>query len=302
VSWAAPASGGAPSAYVVSYRVTGSTDWATMSASDTSAVIAGLPAGTPYDIKVAAVNLAGTGPVSSVINATTGAALAYAPNVPTGVTVGAVTSSSAAISWAAPAADGTHGAATSYTVQWRQTGTSAWTQQSGVSATGYSITGLIAGTEHDIQVQAVNGAGASAFTATVTATTAPPAGNYALGSGFQPFASGTSYAASATALTNVSDLTTSDDGSHTAPANIYFGWSASSTDAPASTAGMTAADGQFVNGGHNYWYAWAVPAPATPGTYYFWALATDAGGNIVASCVQRDQPIAGGNIVAFTIT
>ncbi len=302
LSWTGPGSGGAPASYAVSYRVTGAGTWSSVSASGTSATVTGLSASTQYDFEVAAVNSAGTGAASPIVNATTGAATAFPPNLPTAVTVGSVTSSTVPITWTAPATDGSHGAATSYTVQWRQTGTSTWTQQSGVSTASYTIAGLIAATEYDLQVQAVNGAGSSAFTATVNATTGTASGNYAMGSGYQPLGNATSYAHSTDVTANVSDMTTAAGGSHTAPANVYFGWSTSATQAPTSTADMSAAQGQFANGGSNYWYSFNVPAPATPGSYYFWSVETDAGGNIVASVVQGDQVISGGNPVAFTIT
>ena len=130
-----------------------------------------------------------------------------------------------------------------------------------------------------------------------------PATNYKLGSGYQPYASGTSFAHSSTVNSvNVSDMTTAADGSHTPPANVYFGWGTSSSVAPTSTAGMTVAGGQFLNSTHNYWYAFAFPTPSVPGTYYVWAVAVTAAGKIVASVVQANQVINGGTPVAFTIT
>ncbi len=126
--------------------------------------------------------------------------------------------------------------------------------------------------------------------------------NYAMGSGYQPYAGGTTYAhASTVSSANVCDKSAAVDGSHTVPANVYFGWSTSSTGAPSSLAGLTVATGQFTNGGHNYWYAYNVPTPATAGTYYFWAVETNAGGTIVASAVQATT-VNGSTPVAFTIT
>ena len=70
----------------------------------------------------------------------------------------------------------------------------------------------------------------------------------------------------------------------------------------ASDDATTLAQGQFTNSSHNYWYAYGVPTPASAGTYYFWAVETNAGGVIVASAVQGTQPISGGTTVVFTIT
>jgi hypothetical protein len=40
---------------------------------------------------------------------------------------------------------------------------------------------------------------------------------------------------------------------------------------------------QFSNNGHNYWATYMI-APGTPGNYYLWAIAKDAGANVVATC------------------
>lgn len=305
LSWAAPASGGMPSTYTVQWRVT-SVGGAWTGSSNTSSIgftASGLTASTEYDFEVIAVNAGGSGPASSVVSGSTGVVASYAPNVPTSVVVGATTSSTAPVSWTAPMQDGTHGAATSYTVQWRIAGTSSWTQQSGISGTNYTISGLSAATEYDVQIQAVNGSGDSAFTGTASATTqAVSAGNYAMGSGFLPYSGGTSYPHSSSTQANVSDLSTSQDGGYTVPAEVYFGWNTSPTVPPSSLAGLTQAAGNYINSGNQYWYSFAVPTPSSPGTYYFWSVETDGSGNIVASVPQHDSVLTGGNVVAFTIT
>ncbi len=302
LSWTAPSSGGAATSYTINYRVTGTSPWLSASTSATSYTVTGLNASTGYDFEVFSVNAAGSATPSAIVTASTSPASPNAPNTPTGVAIGAVTSSSIAVSWTAPAIDVTHGAASTYTVQWRTTGSTAWTQQIGVSGASFTLNDLSAATQFDIQVQAVNSAGGSAFTATTNATTGPASGNYLMGSGFQPLGSGTSLAHSTTVTANASDMSASADGSYTVPANVYFGWTTSATTGPASTAGLTAAEGQITNGGHNYWYHFAVPTPSTPGTYYFWSVEINPGGTIVASVVQGSQVIAGGTPVAFTIT
>lgn len=148
----------------------------------------------------------------------------------------------------------------------------------------------------------MNAGGNSGWSAAITAATAS-AGNYALSSGFQPLGGGTTIAHSSNVQGNVCDMSAPVDGSHTVPTAVYFGWSVSSTVAPTSTAGMHQAEGQFSNGGHNLWYAYTVPTPTTPGTYYLWSVATDPGGNIAASSVQGASVFSNaGPPSAFTVT
>lgn len=63
VSWSAPISGGPVSAYIVQYRVSGTTNWNTASASvlTLSFTISGLLASTSYDIQVSATGTGGLG-------------------------------------------------------------------------------------------------------------------------------------------------------------------------------------------------------------------------------------------------
>lgn len=87
-----------------------------------------------------------------------------------------------AVTWSAPT---TGGAATGYTVLYRQTGTTAWTLAAqAVAAPSATITGLTAGTSYDVAVLATNSAGpgplsgtvtAAPYAATVTMNLAPPA-------------------------------------------------------------------------------------------------------------------------------
>jgi Fibronectin type III domain len=73
LTWTAPTSGSGIIGYTIQYRVTGTTSWSGFATgiTATSASVSGLAAGTAYDFQVYAVNAGGSGPPSSVANATT---------------------------------------------------------------------------------------------------------------------------------------------------------------------------------------------------------------------------------------
>ena len=76
LTWAAPATGGAPASYTVQYRVSGATSWspASNTVSGLSFTLTGLAASTSYDFQVFGVNAAGAGTASTAVTATTLAA------------------------------------------------------------------------------------------------------------------------------------------------------------------------------------------------------------------------------------
>ena len=106
------------------------------------------------------------------------------PGVPTGLAAMAQGPAQINLSWSAPS-DGGGAPITAYHLRHIETGAADksdanWTVKEDVWTTGsgplqYSLTGLNGGTEYDVQVRAVNAAGESEWSATVTGTTAPPA-------------------------------------------------------------------------------------------------------------------------------
>lgn len=92
-----------------------------------------------------------------------------APGVPTGLAVAApATNTTLRATWAAPT-DG--GAVRDYSLRHSPGGENNWTQIDDITGTAYTITGLSANTEYDVQVRANNVVGSSAWTATATRRT-----------------------------------------------------------------------------------------------------------------------------------
>lgn len=95
---------------------------------------------------------------------------AVIPGQVTSLTMGTPAASTVPATWAAPTIGTTP---FTYTTQYRAVGAGAWTTAAtGVSATSYTYTGLIASTNYEFQVLATNGAGSGTPSATATATTA----------------------------------------------------------------------------------------------------------------------------------
>jgi hypothetical protein len=259
VSWQAPQSGSTASSYIVQYRQSGTSSWSSAPAvvGATTYVISSLQAATSYDIIVQGANAAGTGSSSAILTVTTSAAMtptAVPPQV-TGLAATPTSTSAVALSWSAQT--GTN-AATSFTVQYKVTGSGSWSSNTGVSSNSKTISGLQSGTSYDFSVFGVNALGNGAASSVVTATTQSasssvtsitwnmlPSGPYVHGSG----AIGVN--------------------AHISPgaSPVQFGFSLSATTQPTS---WTAAN--LVN--TDLWGAY-VPTPATAGSWYVWAEGLD---------------------------
>jgi hypothetical protein len=98
-----------------------------------------------------------------------GGTILGAPGQVSGLTNTATTSATITISWQAPQSGGS---ASAYAVQFRQTGTSTWSNApSVIGATTCVLNALQAATSYDIVVQAVNAAGTGLSSAILTVTT-----------------------------------------------------------------------------------------------------------------------------------
>jgi len=272
LTWTAPGTGGAVATYTVQYRLSGGATWTTASSSVTgvSYTVTGLNSSTAYDFQVIAVNAAGSGTPSSSITASTAIA---APGQVSGLAVGTATSTSVPLSWTAPA---TGGAVATYTVQYRISGGSTWTTaSSSVTGVTYTVTGLAGATAYEFQVFAVNAGGAGTPSSTVAASTLA-APSYLLTNGTMPAAGTTATAGVSNIGVNCNDNSSVSDGSRTVPASVKFGFSTSNTVEPATFL----AGSQTSANAHNYWARY-IATPTTPGTYYTWCRAYDAGNNQV---------------------
>jgi fibronectin type 3 domain-containing protein len=124
-----------------------------------------LAAGTTYYYVVAGVNDGGTGANSAEASATT---VVGAPDVPTGLTATASSTSQVNLGWTASTG------AASYIVKRSATSGAETTLASGIVATSYADTSLSAGTTYYYVVAAVNTGGTSANSSEASVTTPSP--------------------------------------------------------------------------------------------------------------------------------
>ncbi len=177
LSWTAPE--GEPTGYAVEWSGDGETGWAAVdpehSGTATEYAHTGLTANTAYYYRVLALADAVPGEWSDVASATTDSTTRQRgepPAAPGNVSAGASGQSRIEVSWSAP-----KGEVTGYEVEWSADGSGSWTAadpaHSG-TATGYSDTGLDAGTTRHYRVRAVNGAGSGEWSGPASATTERP--------------------------------------------------------------------------------------------------------------------------------
>jgi fibronectin type 3 domain-containing protein len=252
--------------------------------------VSGLTNGTTYYFKVAAVNVAGTSPLSSEASATP---VLSVPSAPTGLTATAG-SSQISLSWTASTG------AASYNVYEGtssngETGTAIAT---GLTATTYTVIGLANGTTYYFKVVAVNTSGTSGFSNEASATpilangallayepfgetgTTPFALNGASGGGDQGWASGWVEQAGSTAVP---------------------GYNIVSTSALSYTGLFTTAD--HASGGYGYQSAGRALNVATSGpfaSYLSGGLIDAAGQSIWISFVVRQDASGATPVVGLT--
>ena len=154
VTWTAPGNGGlAISSYTLQYRISGSGSFTTITGiGTTNTIVTGLANSTTYDIRVAAVNIAGTGAYSNIVIGLT----FTTPNSPTNLT-GTAGNAQVSLTWTAPTNNGGT-PITGYLVEYNSTDPSGpWTPvNTGSTATTYTLMGLTNGTLYYVRVSGVN--------------------------------------------------------------------------------------------------------------------------------------------------
>jgi hypothetical protein len=267
ISWLAPSSGGPVSSYALQYRQTGTTSWTSITpiVGATSYQIAGLAAGTNYEMVVSASNAGGSGAFSAILTAATAnVGSPAAPLQVLGLSATSTSSTAVSLSWANQSGVN---AASSYTIQYRKTGSSAWTAVvSNVLTANSAISGLVAATSYDFAVAGVNATGTGPISSIATVITL--AQSQSVSSITWNFVPSGTYTHSSGSI---------GINAHVTPASspVQFGFSPSASTPPSS---WTAAI--LVN--TDLWGAY-VPTPATPGTWYPWVEGLDGSAQTVST-------------------
>ena len=175
LTWTLPnANGSSLSSQTIEVSANGTSGWSpltpALSGTATSASVTGLTNATQYYFRHSSTNGIGPSATSNVANATTVAP----PAAVTTLAAGTPTYNSVPLTWSAPANNGSP--ITDYVVQYKASTSSTWlTFADGTSsATGVTVTGLLATTSYDFRVAAVNGAGAGPASNVATTSTIAP--------------------------------------------------------------------------------------------------------------------------------
>jgi hypothetical protein len=279
VSWSAPAidsSHSAASGFNLRSSPSGAGTWTVVSGVSSPYDLLGLAAGAAIDVQLQASNAAGSSAWSATSTQTTATSGPNAPNAPAISSVAAPpdgTNSKLAVTWTAPAVDGTHAAATGYNLRSSPSGAGTWTTVSGVTSP-YTLTGLAGATAIDVEVQATNAAASpSAWSSITTGTTWGCTVTW----GSWQAAAAQTHNAPVAPNTGVNIFAVA---APTAVSAAVFAWSAGNTTVPTTGLIATTTDGQT-----NGWGQW-FNAPATTGTFYLWALPQGAGSTVIGALVS----------------
>jgi hypothetical protein len=277
-TWTAPSvdtTHSAATGFNLQFSLSGANTWTVVSNVASPYTLAGLAAGTAFDVQVESLNAAGASgwSASSTLSTVLAASVPNAPSISSVAPPPDGTNSALTVTWTPPTVDGSHPAAASYNVRYSPSGAGAWTTLSGVTSP-CKISGLSGTAAIDVEVQAKNASGnAGAWSPATTGTTwgatvvvgnLPFSATQVHGTGVAP-GGGTNLIATP---------------APTAVTGAVFAWSANSSTVPTTGLIATSADGQT-----NGWGAY-FNAPATAGTYYLWMLAQGAGNVTIGALVS----------------
>jgi len=144
------------------YSINGGSTWVSASGTSDPIIISGLINGTRYQVALRAINVVGSGDVSNIIASTP----RKTPGAPT---ISSVTAGANQASVAFTLADDGGSAITSYEYRVRSSSWTTW-ESGGTSTSPLVIGNLANGTTYDVQIRAVNAAGAGLSTATASVT------------------------------------------------------------------------------------------------------------------------------------
>ncbi len=188
VTWSAPDqnnSGGSLS-YIVAYRTSDpdgegaepAGDWKELSTTETTLEITDLLSNMSYDVRVAAENSAGQGEYTEIDTATT-VAETSTPGTPLDVVIASLSPTEVRVTWTKPTETGGL-ALRSYTIEYVPTNAPADSDPMTLTRRAETkeviLTNLMAGTEYQVRIAAVNALGAGEFesgTVTTESATAP---------------------------------------------------------------------------------------------------------------------------------
>jgi hypothetical protein len=161
--------------FIVGRSLDGQTGWTLVkstSANEVSYTDTNLTPDTTHYYEVKAKNAAGESAYSSAVSATTlgSTPTGTVPATPTHLVASAVSSTQIKLTWTDTSNE------TSYTIQ-KSTDNVTWTTTAspGLNATSYTVGSLSANTKYYFKIKANNATGASAYSASVSATTVAPA-------------------------------------------------------------------------------------------------------------------------------
>ncbi|MVM29078.1 hypothetical protein GO755_03470 [Spirosoma sp. HMF4905] len=141
----------AASSYDLQWRAIDASTWNTINGlTNTSYVLTNLIPGTMYQARVRQQCL--TGAVSDFSGSATTFVQCIIPSITTNIPL---SSSSAQLTWMYYTTNGNDAATVAHELQYRISGTSDWTQVTGILGTTYSLTGLTAGASYEWRVRAI---------------------------------------------------------------------------------------------------------------------------------------------------